>query len=182
MKHNPKRLDVLLSMYQKTTEIFSEFRKNTNIRIDPFYVEYVYDSMYLKDFIYLSTKINGKTVKYSVGFLVKHCDYWDEKSRKKCGNVTVGVMMSELKKDYYKKLFYDTSQDEIIKDILNSVEKYLKSGRRINESVIPITGFQLYAQDCYSRNNPGAGVEYGETDRYLVDEIVVDNVGLVWAE
>ena len=182
IRKDAKRLDVILSAYKRTTDIFSEFRRANDITVNPFYVDYVYDTLYLKDFMTISIKINGKTSNYQLGFLVKHCDYWDKESQEKRKTIEYGILMSELKKDYYKKLFFETTEESIIKNIFEAVSQYVQSGRKVNETVIPFNGFELYAQDGYSRRNPGAGVEYGETDVYLVDEVVVDKVGLVWED
>ena len=180
MQKDDKRLDVAISAYKKTTEIFSEFRRSTNITINPFHVDYVYDTLYLKDFMTIAIKVNGKTANYQIGFLVKHCDYWDKDSQERRKKIEYGVIMSEFKKIYYKRLFFETKEESIIKDIYDAVSKHIKDGKTVNETIIPFAGFELYAQDDYSRRNPGAGVEYGETDTYLVYEMVVDKVGLVW--
>lgn len=182
MKSDPKRLDVVLSMYQKTTEIFSEFRRATNIVAHPLHIDYVYDTLYLKNFMTISFKVNGKTSNYDIGFLVKHCDSWDKESQLKRQEIEYGIKMSNLKKEYYKQLIYSASEDGILCDIFDAVRSYVEQGNVINESIISIPGFELYAQDTFSRNNPGCGIEYGETDTYLVNVIVVDKVGLVWSD
>lgn len=182
MKKDEKRLDVVLSAYKRTTDIFSEFRRSINITVNPFHVDYVYDTLYLKDFMTIAIKVNGKTSNYQIGFLVKHCDYWDKEIQVKRKKIEYGILMSDLKKDYYKKFFFGTTEESIIKDIFDAVSKYVQSGKNINETVISFNGFELYAQDGYSRRNPGAGVEYGETDVYLINEIVVDKEGLVWED
>ena len=182
MKNDPNRLDIVLSMYPKTTEIFSKFKTHKDVKFEPFEVIFQYETMYLKDFLNISIKVNGKTANYNIGFIVKHCEHWDTESRFKRKNIEYGVLMSEFKKDYYKRVFHSAGDDGILDQIFKVVSKYIADGNRVNELILEIPGFELYAQSGYLHNNPGHYVEYGETDVYIIDAIVVDKVGLVWAD
>lgn len=182
MNHDPKRLDISLSSYKKTTDIFNIFQRINGIIHTPYRINYVYDTLHLKDFMTIALDINGCLSKYSVGFLVKHCDFWDKEAQEKRKCIECGMTMSELKNEHYKKYIHKESDYVFIDNILNAVSQYIASGKQPNESIIPFSGFELYAQDSFSRNHPGAGIEYGETNTYLVCEIVVSPAELVWAE
>lgn len=165
----------MLSMYPKTTELFGKFSKIKEIEKTPFKVIYYYKTMHLKNFCSVSVEANGRTQNYDVGFIVERCY--------ELGRPRNEILMTDLKREYYKR-FITSGSDDITISLIESVKEYIeKVGEIGNDTIVQLKSIiSLKAQDSYSRNHPSYLTEYGETETYFINEIVVNKQMLVWAE